>query len=485
MQLATEKRRVKRQEMFSWLGGVRFVCLIGGFRPIKDGKVDLRETMLFPRLTLPLADAVRYAKPMRRLGAWVGLARGLAARTEANRGEQLARALGFAGEGRLRRQIVEALRRRPGVENAEVWSQVVVRNPRYAEVIRQSPRLSRSIVLKGPGTDGEKGVLLMTFEYNWARLLLGLTDEEMGWLDEHYDLVLSTSWSPTDYAVLALALARTRSRLFVQSCNYSEIPSIEAFHPRLKCLETLPCDWINPGLYEPKAAAERTTDIVMVANWGEFKRHWELFRALSRMPKELKVVLIGQPEPGRSKEFIRRLARQFGARQEIEILESLPIAEVARHQGRAKVSVILTRREGCCVAAVESLFAGCALAMREDAHVGPLAYINGETGRKLRTGRIHEDLMMLLQSAEDLQPARWAREHLANERSYAKLNALLRAEAVGAERPWTRDLVLPQWRPHPTFAREDEKEALRPVYEDLNRKFPQVFSPTLIDDSWR
>ncbi len=325
----------------------------------------------------------------------------------------------------------------------------------------------------------------MTFEYNWVRLMLGLSDEEMVWLDAHFDLVLSTSWSPTDYAVLALALSRTRSTLFVQSCNYREIPFIEAFHPRLQCLATLPCDWINPGLYEPKAAAERTTDIVMVANWGEFKRHWELFRALSLMPQDLKVVLIGQPEPGRSKEFIRRLARQFGARQQIEILESLPIAEVAHYQMHAKVSVILTRREGCCVAAVESLFAGCALAMREDAHVGPLAYINGKTGRKLRPGRIHEDLMMLLKSVEDMQPAQWAREHLANEQSHSKLNALLRWEAKQVGRPWTRDLVVPQWRPHPTFTRENEKERLRPAYEDLNRRFPKVFSGTLIDDSWR
>ena len=441
--------------------------------------------MILPKLTLPLADAVRHAKPIRHMVAWTYLVRGILSRGEVVRAILLARALGFAEGPELRARIITSLNRRPGIENSDVWRQVVASSPRHAEVIRQSSQLSRSIVLKAPGGGGEKGLLLMTFEYNWARLLLGLTDEEMGWLDEHYDLVLSTSWSPTDYAVLALALARTRSTLYVQSCNYGEIATLEGFHPRIKCLETLPCDWINPGLYEPKAATERTTDIVMVANWGEFKRHWELFRALARMPHELKVVLIGQPEPGRSKDFIRRLARQFGARQEIEILESLPIAEVARHQGQAKVSVILTRREGCCVAAVESLFAGCALAMREDAHVGPVAYVNRETGQKLRPGRIHEDLMQLLEAAEGLQPALWARTHLAHEQSHAKLNGLLKADALQAGRPWTCDLALPQWRPHPTFACENEKEALRPAYEDLNRRFPKVFSGTLIDDSWR
>ena len=31
----------------------------------------------------------------------------------------------------------------------------------------------------------------------------------------------------------------------------------------------------------------------MLANFGEYKRHWELFKAMRRMPKDLKIVLIG------------------------------------------------------------------------------------------------------------------------------------------------------------------------------------------------
>ena len=67
--------------------------------------------MLFPRLTLPLADAVRHAKPMRSIGAWVGLARGMTARQEVACASHLARALGFAEEDGIRRRIVELLQR--------------------------------------------------------------------------------------------------------------------------------------------------------------------------------------------------------------------------------------------------------------------------------------------------------------------------------------------------------------------------------------
>ncbi len=317
-----------------------------------------------------------------------------------------------------------------------------------------------------------------------ARMSTWLDDSELSRFGRH-PAGRPFGFSADTYAVLALAASRVSGTVFVQSCNYGEIPAIEHFHPRLKCLATLPCDWINPALYSPKPAAERTTDIVMVANWGAFKRHWELFRALAVMPPTLKVVLIGQREGGRTIETLRRLARDFGVRQELQFLESIPIEEVAMQQCKAKVSVIMTRREGCCVAAVESLFAGCALAMREDAHVGPLAYINPRTGLRLRPGRLAEDLMTLVKQAPSLDPRGWAEENVAGPVSRHKLDELLATHAKSTGRPWTRDVVQPQWRPHPAFAREEDREAMRTVYEELSRRFPQVFSDKLLTESWR
>ncbi|MBN8418617.1 MAG: hypothetical protein J0L73_06870 [Verrucomicrobia bacterium] len=441
--------------------------------------------MKFSKATLPFADAFRYSKQTRQLAGWLALIRGRLSSGEVIRSLHLARAMAYADANDLRSSVLEALRKTPGFDKSQVWRDVMHLLPRFHELVLKDPSISRSIVLKAPGESGEKGVLLMTFEYNWVRLLLTLSEEETRWLNENYDIVLSTSWSPTDYAALALAVSSLRGTVFVQSCNYDEIAKIEAFHPRLKCLETLPCDWINPRLYAPKPPEERQTDILMVANWGEFKRHWDLFRALSKMPPKLKVVLIGQREPGRSRDDIHRLATTFGVTQQLVILESLPIAEVARHQCDAKVSVIMSRREGCCVAAVESLFAGCALAMREDAHVGPLAYINDQTGRRLRPNHLHEDLSALLEQSSNLRPHHWAAAHLSCELSRAKLNSLLKAEAEKTCRPWTCDIAQPQWHPHPTFATENEREALRPAYTQLRQRFPKVFSEALIMESWR
>src|SRR5256885_16271715 len=68
-------------------------------------------------------------------------------------------------------------------------------------------RSTRTIVLKAPQANGERGVLLVMFEYNWLRLFANVLDLEH--LNERFHLVLSTSWSPTDYALLGLALSRS------------------------------------------------------------------------------------------------------------------------------------------------------------------------------------------------------------------------------------------------------------------------------------
>jgi glycosyltransferase involved in cell wall biosynthesis len=433
----------------------------------------------------PLKDAVRHSRCLRHAAGMGWLMRGLLASDSTKRVACLTRSLALLEGRRARQRAGLALARSPGYANPAPWEAVTRSTPRYARLLQNDPRLTRTIMLKAPGADGEKGVLLLYFEYNWARLLHGLDAAGRRWLDENYDIVLSTSWSPTDYAMLGMAVSCLQSDVFVQSCNYGEIPDIEALHSRLRCLESLPCDWINPAFYSAMPAQERTTDIVMVANWGEFKRHWEFFRALRHMPPELKIVLIGQREGGRGTDTIRALARTHGVPQQLEIYESLPIAEVARHQCKAKVSVIMTLREGCCVAAVESLFAGCALAMREDAHVGPLAYINEHTGRRLRPGRLHQDLMALLEAVPRLRPQEWAVENLSCHVTHQKLNTQLRAAALSRGLPWTRDLALPHWRPYPRHANDQERDSLLPAYEELHRRFPNVFGSDLIDTSWK
>jgi glycosyltransferase involved in cell wall biosynthesis len=395
----------------------------------------------------------------------------------------LGKALGLAEHPAVTRLLTEDFRflLRPDLEPA--WRAAVAEHPRYAPLLRDQPQLTRSVVLKAPAGD-EKGVLLNYFEYNLARVL-ALGDADLAWLDAHYDLIFVASWSPTDYALLGSALLRLQSPLFLQCANEAERERLAALDPRLIVLPGLACDWVDPAFYQPRPMAERRIDILMVANWGEFKRHWEFFLALRHLPADLRVVLIGQREGGRDRAFIERLAHRLGVPQQLELLESLPIERVTELECEARVSVILSRREGGCVAAVESLFAGCALAMRADARIGSSAHINDRTGRRLRPGRLAADLATLLAEAGSLDPRGWACAHIRHDLTLQRINAVLRAQALARGRPWTTELAVPHWRPHPTLAQSADHERLQPAYAELHRRLPQLVGADLMACSHR
>lgn len=411
-----------------------------------------------------------------------------------NRGLRNAKALLQHAAGVLRRDPVQSLLAYQGAESPWVERRV---NPhrdgkallneaaviplleRYRQIYEGDPVLSRSLILKPPGPDGEKGVLYVAFEYNLYRLLRGLADPAE--LLNRYDLVLSTSWSPTSYGLLEWALRIVPGTLYLEAGNPAEIAKLEAYHPRIRCVSTMPCEWIHPDNFNPKPHAARAYDILMVANWAPFKRHYELFGALAKLPASLKVALIGQKEAGRTAQSITATARSLGAKQELEVFESLPIQKVREIQCDSKTAVLMSRREGSCVAAMEALFANTPLGMRADAHVGSRKYVNEHTGRLLNPQRgIHRELAALLEAAPHLEPRQWAVNHLTCHHAITRLNSELKQHAAVQGRRWTRDLAAMCWNPYPGYVREKDWQELRPWYEGLHSEFPDVFPLNLV-----
>lgn len=427
-------------------------------------------------------DNLRYSRIVRSLAAWLIWLRGSLSYRIENRIRDFSKALGLAERPAEVSRMLRATRSVLIPVHEPVWRRLVETTPLYVSIIQDRSQLTRSVILKAPGGGGEKGVLLNYFEYNLARVL-ALSDEKLDWLERNFHLIFVASWSPTDYALLGSAFLRWRSPIFVQCANESERAKLEGFHPRLICLPGLACDWVDPSFYHPKPFPSRSIDLLMVANWGAFKRHWEFFEALTRLPASLRVVLVGQREGGRDKKFIEQMAHDIRVPQTLEFYESLSIDEVTAMQCDARVSVILSRREGGCVAAVESLFADCALAMRADAHIGSSAHIHELTGRKLRPGHMAEDLAGLLAASGSLKSREWASAHIRNDLTLIRINGVVRDTALAAGEGWTRDLAVPRWRPHPTLMNEEDRERLRPVYADLHERFPALLSPDLMDTS--
>ena len=431
-----------------------------------------------------LEDSLRHSLLLRSLVAVLHWAKSRVSPKATSKITHLAKALALTESGAASDFYSKDFRELLQTEDPQAWHEVIHSNPRYSRILRDEPQLTRSAILKAPGPNQEKGVLLTYFEYNLARVL-SLPDEDLRWLDSHYHLVFVASWSPTDYALIGTALLRIQSPLFIQCANERERQRLSSLHPRLVVLPGLACDWVDPVFYRPKSAPDRRIDLLMVANWGAFKRHWEFFLSLKHMPADLRVVLVGQKEGGRDRAYIERMAKGIGVPQKLELLESLDIDSVTKLQCDARVSVILSRREGGCVAAVESLFAGCALAMRSDAHIGSSAHIHEETGCRLRPVHIASDLLSLLARSRNLLPQNWARAHIRNDLTLSRINETLRQHAVQAGQTWIEDMAIPRWRPHPTLASDNDQERLRSSYEDMHQRFPSLVSAQLMKFSHR
>lgn len=359
------------------------------------------------------------------------------------------------------------------------WKSLSRLRGRYQKALARGSRINRSVLLKAPSDNGERGVILSTFEYNWIRMLSGVPDWSQ--LEKDYDVIFSNSWSPPDYGLMVDLLLHLKGPVFVQTNNRSDIDSLSRFNPRIRAVPTMPSDWVNPDYYQPKPLDQRAYDIVMVANWAPFKRHWEFFAALRDLPDTWRILLIGQPEGGQTLVDVQRLARDYGVRQEIVWKERLIIDEVSALQAEGRISVVLSRREGACVAVAESLLADSPVGLRQDAHIGARAYITEETGSLLRPGKIAQDLMTLWEKAPSLSPRKWAIANASSLAGHASLQSFLHSASADRGLPWTKGLAPHCWRPYPVLLNKADQDSLRTACRDLQDRYPGLFTDSLVN----
>ena len=427
-----------------------------------------------------VGDELKYSRTSQWLFSAVNGLAGTLAGSERSKLVKLLDSYRFAAggsrrENRLRKRLAHWLE----PAHSGIWRESRIGWDRF-KGWQQSGPLSRTVVLKAPSAE-EKGVLLVTFEYNWFKLL---RDAEVARrIESRYDIIFSTSSSPGDYAMLCLALSTLRGPVYVMACNYGEIEKFGKVDPRVRCLPMLPCDWLEPANYRPKRWSERTIDILMVAGWGPVKRHWHFFDALRSLPADLKVVLVGQPDGAYDRNSILRLAREFAVPQKIEVLESLDISKVSELQCDSRISTVFSRREGCCVAVAESLMADSPVALIEGAHMGPCEYINGSTGCFLPLRGTGDALRKFLQDAESCHAREWATQNIANTVSWEKLGKFMAAERAARGEPWSGGMEVPCWKPHPMIPEGEPRRHLAEAFAGLHRDFPGLFPEDLIEKS--
>ncbi|HSK08128.1 MAG TPA: glycosyltransferase [Vicinamibacterales bacterium] len=353
---------------------------------------------------------------------------------------------------------------------ADIWRAEKIGWTRYYGAFGQigtQKALTKTLVLKPPGPNGEKGVVYAPFEYNWVRLVAHY--DAHAFLSE-YTLVCASSYSPTDYAALANFAGLTSDPIFVGVSNLADMEAYRVLSPVIQPIPILACDLNDPARYAPRPRAERRIDILMVAHWDHMKRHWLLWEALRDMPPDLRVVLVGRDLPGRTTRELLQEASAFGVRQKLELELNVSPERVADLQCDARVSAIFSDREGSCVAVTESMFADSPVAMMQDAHVGAKAHINEQTGVLLARKGIAGQLARFLEASGRFEPRAWALQHISCHVTTAKLNAILREDALARGRPWTVDIV-PFCRHYvPRYVHDADERRLAPAVEDLERR---------------
>lgn len=329
--------------------------------------------------------------------------------------------------------------------------------------------VQKAIILKRPQAEGEKGVLFIAFEDNWLRLF---RYADIRKLAAQYDLVLSPTWSPPYDLPLLIAYRLWPSTLFTILSNFDDVSVFARLTPQVVTVPLLASSWVHPEIFDAPPKIDKKFDIVVLAAYANYKRHFDLFRAVSQMSSKPSMLLIGHAWGGRSKVDLEEEARLFGVLDRITFVQAPPARQLVELLQSSKVSVIMSLGEGSCVVVAESMFAGTPVALIQSANVGSRAFINEQTGCFLRPGHIAQDLEAFIARAETYRPREWMLANGASHRDSTRtLNAALRRVAVEQGRPWTSDLATMHWRPDAEFDSENEREQMRPEYARFEQEF--------------
>jgi glycosyltransferase involved in cell wall biosynthesis len=305
-------------------------------------------------------------------------------------------------------------------------------------VLADTVDLSRSILLKPYVSGRERGVLLVSFESELSKLadLKSLPEFE-----DRYAIIFLPTWQPFYSEALFRFAARALRPYWIMPSASSDQQLCANLGPLCKPLPFQASSWVSAGAYTD-VGPSKSVDLLMLANFSKYKRHWRLFEAVKDMPRSVNVVLAGVPIGERTIHSVRREADAFGVGGRIDFHERPTDDEVAALLASAKVFCALSHKEGSYIAVAEALMAGTPVAIFEDAIVGSKEYICPDTGWLLKPRQpLAPQLLACVSTASSLRPREWAKRHIAADVNILRLNDRMRAYAMELRDDWSTDLA--------------------------------------------
>lgn len=350
---------------------------------------------------------------------------------------------------------------------------------REFESTAENRLLESATVLKPFISEREKGVVYLSFEHQWTRLLQNCDIKEFA---RQFRLVLSPVWA-VPYSLVNFLLPELWDDIVF---SHLSDPNDAFILPRISSkyivVPLLCSSWVNPEWFKPVPFDKKDIDLIMLANFGKYKRHFVLFKALKQMPESLRIVLIGQRNGNRTREVLLKEARLYGVENRFELWENAKDSVVFDALARSKISVILSLREGSCVAVVESLFADTPVALFKNAEVGSRIFINNATGRFLENKDVGLQLFDFIKNANKYNPRKWAMENKIHcFESSTTLNKIIRNYCKSIGEDWTQDTAVFHWRPYPTPIYEQDKNLLQAERRRIKERFGIVIGKEPIE----
>lgn len=284
------------------------------------------------------------------------------------------------------------------------------------------------IVLKGY-ENGERGVIVLKYSYSFP-LFLRLFDVDK--IAQRYFIVLEPSWNGY-FNLDILSYLRLRAPVFVQTQEPRDAKLLRNIDSNLYPVPLGTNWWVDHQVFKPLINIEKDADIIMVASWANFKRHYKFFRILRDMRqrgKVLRTILVGYPIE-RSIDEVRAQASFFGVENQIEFYEWLTPEEVNLQMNRAKINLVWSRYEGNNRVLLEGMFAGVPFILREGFNYGyKYPFVNNQTGLFANERNLGHVISYILTHYEKYKPREWALKNMSYERAVDILCASIRRVAL-------------------------------------------------------
>ncbi len=296
--------------------------------------------------------------------------------------------------------------------------------------------LHRSMVIKPFVAPNEPGAILISFEKELGQIL---NLKQFAELQNNYRILFMPSWqnffSPES---LRLDVAATAPYYLLPSAfSEDRLQPMLGEHGRF--LPFHAASWVNHHFFA--GSATKDIDLLMLANFSSYKRHWRLFQGLRDMDANLKVRLIGKPLMDSDLDRVKAEAKAFGVENRIEILPNVDDQTLLNSLHRARLLCAMSHREGSYIAVPEAIMANTPVAMFSNAIIGTKAYINEETGFLLNPAKpLGPQLTKALEGSNQLSPREWACQNISAEMNCVKLNEMLKEQYEKDGLAWTQDV---------------------------------------------